>query len=176
MFTKCIWKYFRERNKGEKSWLSKTNTLIWFRTYISSTHVEWGGCSSPVGERLQKIHTNIHLKSMRVLICFLKEQAQIRVVTKNFTVQEPLTVWGIIMAKKSYKLLLSNTHWSLIRFSGGPLVLTVCWMFFVVSFSSDFAASGVGSASFLFWSTSHQKELFFGGGKGYRGGINLDNN
>ena len=61
--------------------------------------------------------------------------------------------------------LLSNTHWSLIRFSGGPLVLTVCWMFFAVSFSSDFTVSGVGSASFFVWSTAREKQVFFEGGE-----------
>lgn len=48
--------------------------------------------------RLQKIHTNIHLKSMRALISFFKEHKeqahsiQMRVVTKNFKVQKPVTV------------------------------------------------------------------------------------
>lgn len=60
----------------------------------------------------------------------------------------PFSRYWLIQMHKNFSL-----HWSLIRFSGGPLVAELCWAFLTASFSSGLTASGAGSGSFLIWST-----------------------
>lgn len=54
-----------------------------------------------------------------------------------------------------------TSHCNRILFSGGPLVLVLCWVILAVSFSSCLTASGAGSGSFLIWSTDETKYTQF---------------
>lgn len=117
--------------------------------------------------KLEKIHKNVPIDHNDPLISFWKN-------TLRYVLMKERKSWQIILKSKRLSLeqgkmkrqesLLSffshvQFHWSLIRFSGGPLVLTVCWVFFAISFSSDFTVSGIASASFFVWSTCHQKQI-----------------